>query len=136
MMSKRWLFYLLPIIIIFLWLGLEPGQKTDLTAIKTEQQVVEDFRLISPDSELIPKTEAGANYLLKGLYFPVNYSGTAGDSFYVGWAEGERRLTQRYLLIKSSSNNNQLNYVLKDSWNDYLPPADKFRYYPAQNQSP
>lgn len=131
-MSKRRLFYLLPMLIMFFWLegGLEE-RKPGIAEIKTEKQVLEDFTRIA-NINIVPKTESGANYSVSGIYFPVNYSGIEGDAFYVGWVNAEKRLTQSYLLVRSQSNSNQLDYILKDTWDDYLPPEDKFRYYQAE----
>lgn len=128
-MRWRRLFYMIPLFIMAIMLGKEfLEDNNNKILLKTETEVMQDFR-DSRNIQNVPRTESGADYYVTGLYFPPNYSGISGDAFYVGWGNGSKRLTQHYVLKVSEPEHDHLDFVLKDTWEDYLPPADKFTFY-------
>ena len=92
----------------------------------TKDEILADFK--STESKNINSNNAQTKY----LFFPTGYSGNQGDLFYVGKTEGDTICTEKYFLTKTEKDG-ELTYVLKDTWQNFLLPPEKFETYKLHN---
>lgn len=128
-MNKRRLIYLFVIVVVFLLYS----NTTDSNRHKDQSQVsikmiLNDFSDLTDND--IPVANSEQQYYVTGIYFLPNFSGQGGEVFYVGWEDGDSKITQKYLITIPEKSENK-HYVLKDTFENYLPPVNKFIYYQA-----
>jgi hypothetical protein len=115
------------LIVAFLYYN-QQSEVTPIPPTLSEDSVLESFQQKSQ----IPEELAQTGYEATDIFFPDDYQGQAGDEFYVTLAQGDKFLTFKYL-IRTQEKGEELEYYLKDKWENYKPPAGKFRQYQRQD---
>ncbi|CFX53308.1 Uncharacterized [Syntrophomonas zehnderi OL-4] len=128
-MKTRNVIYLITFAIIaFLIFKYGGGEDTPPLASISKQDVLEDFADLQ-DNPGIPSGTLGGTYYTTEVFFPDDYTGDLGNEFYVAMEDGHSILTQKYVIYKTTAQTDQsesLQYKLKDSWEDFKPPAGKY----------
>jgi len=93
-----------------------------------KEEILNDFKKLADDKQ----TSTGEVINIKYIFFPLDYTGEAGDLFYVGKETGDNYFTEKYL-IKKTDDGRDLIYILKDTWENVRLPEAKFETYIREN---
>jgi hypothetical protein len=131
-MKSRRIIYLLAVALVayFLYTNNTHTETIDAPQAITHQQIFTDFADLKDNS--IPKATLGGTYFTTEVFFPRDFTGDAGDEFYVSMEDGHTMYTQRYIIYKEqiqSDKTAKLVYKLKANWENYRPPAGKYESY-------
>lgn len=90
-----------------------------------QQIILNDFKDLQH-----PAYKEDGNYQPDSIYFPYDYTGDRGNEFYLSIKNEHGITTLKYVLQESSEGN--LEYLLKNRWEDVTLPLDRFESYQYQ----
>ncbi|MEA1961672.1 MAG: hypothetical protein U9N81_10465 [Bacillota bacterium] len=130
-MNKRRLIYIYIFLITIVFVYVYQESKSDILVdpFIDKQSIVEDFIDLSDNT--IPSGILGGTFYATEIYFPEKFSGIKGDSFYVALEDGHVMITAHYNIVAANGDDAKepLLYEIKDSWDNFRPPAGKFESY-------
>jgi len=129
-MKSRRILYLLAMALVAYFLYTNTQTKTiDTPQSITHQQIFTDFADLSDND--IPEATLGGTFFTTEIFFPGDFTGDAGDEFYVTMEDGHTMYTQRYIIEKETQSDKtaKLVYKLKVNWENFRPPAGKYESY-------
>jgi hypothetical protein len=106
------------------------NQYPETESFITREAILNDFKDFS-GHQSESKTLAG-NYKTTDIFFPADYNGSQGDEFYVTVQDGQAITTLKYVIKEKANKPHQLEYQLKDTWENFKPPQGKFETYHLQ----
>lgn len=112
MQLRRFLYIIIIGLIAFLVLNYNDMSQQDNLAVITREEILDDFQ-----------KESGEIW----VNFPVNFSGTSGDLFYVGKQADEQPVTTVYKIY--SNETGQLDYRIYEQWDNVKLPENRFETY-------
>jgi len=129
-MNRRAVYFAVIIFIALLFFYNSSGK--DLFTFEPEivkkEEILNDFKKLADDKQ----TSTGEVINIKYIFFPLDYTGEAGDLFYAGKEMGDNYFTEKYL-IKKTDDGRDLIYILKDTWENVRLPEAKFETYIREN---
>jgi hypothetical protein len=132
-MSARRIVYLIALVIvgIVVYYSGSYNQYPVTESYITKESILNNFKNFS-GYQNDAKTLTG-NYKTTDIFFPADYSGSQGDEFYVTIQDGQTVITLKYVIKERSDKPHQLEYQLKDTWENFKPPQGKFETYHLQD---
>lgn len=132
-MNARRIIYIIALVIVgmIVYYSGDNSQYPETESSITRKTILNDFKDFTGHKNEA-KSLAG-NFKTTDIFFPDDFNGSQGDEFYVTVQNGQLIATLKYVITEKDGNTRQLEYILKDTWENFKPPQGKFETYHLQD---
>lgn len=134
-MNARRIIYIMALVLIAMvvYYSGNNNQYQDIAPSITREAILDDFKEFSShqkESKSLP-----GDFKSTDAFFPAGFNGFEGDEFYITVQTEQTIATLKYVIrgkVEKPQNAQQLEYKLKDTWENFRPPQSKFESYHLQ----
>ncbi len=127
MKARRPIYIIALALAVFLIYNWVPEKQESASLNISKEKILKDFENLKDKN--IPMAVLGGTFYTTRAYFPLDFSGEAGNVFYVSMEDGHIAVTQKYMLKYEKSSASSYVYDFIQRWEDYRPPQGRFETY-------